>query len=127
MRRHLGLFVALACGFGLFAASVLYQEPGQETDWMDWCRILSNAALIPGVLFSGISALSWIAGEGMIDGIKYATSSLLARIRGTEKRYATYLDYLKRSRRKGPGAGLLFTGLFFLGVAVLFTGLFYLT
>lgn len=127
MRRWFKLAAILIGGFGLCVFGVAYQGPSEAGDPVSWCRVLSNATLIPGVLFSGVSALAWIAGEGTFDGIRYSMSSLLARIRGTDKRYATYLDYLRREKRKGTGGRLLLiVGLAFLGTSVLFTILYYL-
>ena len=57
MRRHLGKLIALLCGAVLFLLSMLYQKPAQVSGAQEWLRILSNAALLPGVLLSGFSAL----------------------------------------------------------------------
>ena len=126
MRRHLGKLIALLCGAALFLLSLLYQKPGQISGAREWLRILSNAALLPGVLLSGLSTLLWISGEGLFDGLRYTMSSLMARLRGVDKRYASYFDYTQREKRKRTGNPLLLPGLFFLTAAILMTLLYYL-
>ena len=126
MRRHLGKLIALLCGALLFVASLLYQRPAQISGAREWLRILSNAALLPGVLLSGLSALLWISGEGLFDGLRYTMSSLMARLRGVDKRYASYFDYTQREKRKHAGNPLLLPGLFFLAAAILMTLFYYL-
>lgn len=121
MKRHRGRLIALLCGFGLWLIGVLYQGLPQASNAREWFRVLSNGALIPGVLFAGISGMTWIAGEGLFDGIKYALSSMRSRIRGQEKRYASYYDYTRREKKKGSSYPMLFPGLFFLAAAIILT------
>ena len=125
MRRHLGKLIALLCGAVLFLLSMLYQKPAQVSGAQEWLRILSNAALLPGVLLSGFSALLWISGEGLFDGLRYTMSSLMARLRGVDKRYASYFDYTQREKKRA-GNPLLLPGLFFLAAAILMTLFYYL-
>lgn len=126
MRRHLGKLIALLCGTLLFVLSLLYQKPGQISGAREWLRILSNAALLTGVLLSGLSALVWISGEGLFDGLRYTMSGLLARLRGVDKKYASYFDYTRREKRKRAGNPMLLPGLFFLAAAILLTLFYYL-
>ena len=126
MRRHLGKLIALLCGALLFVLSLLYQKPAQISGAREWLRILSNAALLPGVLLSGLSALLWISGEGLFDGLRYTMSSLMARLRGVDKRYASYFDYTRREKKQRAGDPLLLPGLFFLAAAILMTIFYYL-
>lgn len=126
MKRHSGRLTALLCGFALWLIGVLYQGMPQTSDAGEWFRVLSNGALVPGVLFVGISGMMWIAGEGLFDGIKYSMSSLMARMRGREKRYASYYDYTRREKKKGSSYPMLFPGLFFLAAAIILTLLYYL-
>lgn len=126
MKRRLGRLIALLCGLALWLFCVFYQGLPQTSDAREWFRVLSNGALIPGVLFVGVSGMVWIAGEGLFDGIKYSMSSMMARIRGHEKRYATYYDYSQREKKDAPSFPLLFPGLLFLAAAVILTLLYYL-
>ena len=126
MRRHVGKLIALLCGTLLFAGSLFYQKPAQISGTREWLRILSNAALLPGVLLSGLSVLLRISGEGLFDGLRYTMSSLLARLRGVDKKYASYFDYTRREKKQRTGDPLLLPGLFFLATAILLTILYYL-
>lgn len=125
MKRHGGQLIALLCGLALWAGCIWYQSPAQGAGAREWIRILSNGALIPGVLFLGVSGLTWIAGDGQFDGIRYSMSSLLARLRGEKKPYATYFDYTRREKKRG-GYPLLAPGAFFLAAAVVLTLLYHL-
>ena len=126
MKCHRGRLTALLCGAVLWLISVLYQGLPQASNTKEWFLILSNGALIPGVLFVGISGMMWVAGEGLFDGIKYSMSSLMARMRGHEKRYATYYDYTRREKKEAPSFPMLFPGLTFLAAAVILTLLYHL-
>ncbi len=121
MKRHRGRLIALLCGFALWLIGVLYQGLPQGSNAREWFRVLSNGALIPGVLLVGISGMTWIAGEGLFDGIKYTLSSMKSRIWGQEKRYASYYDYTRREKKKGSSYPMLLPGLFFLTAAIILT------
>lgn len=120
MRRHTGKLIALLIGSVLWLACVLYQKPPQVSGVREWFRILSNGALIPAVLFLGVSGLTWIAGEGMFDGIRYSMSSLLRRVRGMEKQYPSFYDYTQREKKRSAYPMLL-PGMFFMAAAVVLT------
>ena len=126
MRRHLGQLIALLCGAAMFLISLFYQEPSRISGAREWLRIASNAALLPGVLFVGLSAMIRISGEGLFDGLRYTMSSMMARLRGVDKQYASYYDYTRREKKKKVGSPMLLPGLFFLATAILLTLLYYL-
>lgn len=115
------------CGIILFVVFLFWQEPGTAAGTRDWLRILSNAALAPGILLTGIGLLVRIADENVFDGVKYAFGSLITHMRGDRKRHATYYDYIHREkpREKGACFSLLVSGLFFLIVAIGLTVLYY--
>lgn len=125
MKKHLGQLIALLCGLVLWAVSVLYQAPTPEMDLREWFRVLSNAALIPGVLFLGLSGMLRISEEGIFDGLRYSMTSIFAHVRGEAKKYASYYDYIHREREKRSSYPMLFPGLFFFAAAVLLTLLYY--
>lgn len=124
MKRHLGKLIALLCGLVLWLIGVLYQGLPETSDASEWARIISNGALIPGVLFTGFSGLSWIAGDGLFDGLKYSLGTMLVHLKGGEKKYASYYDYTRREKKRG-GYPMLLPGLFFLAVAAVLTLLYY--
>lgn len=125
MKRHFGQLIALLIGLLLWGISLVYQAPIHGMGVREWCRILSNAALIPGVLFLGLSAMLRISEEGIFDGLRYSLSSLMAHFRGDTKRYATYYDYIHRARKKSASYPMFLPGLFFLAIAVIMALLYY--
>lgn len=123
MRR--GRVAASVCGLAIAGLSLLWQGFGSAENAAERIRMLSNSALLAGVLLAGIGALAWVSGEHFFDGIRYAVSSLFSHLRGKPKRYATYYDYIHREKEKGGGFSLLVPGLVFLGLATALTGLYY--
>lgn len=124
MKRILRL-IAAVCGVLIMGISLLWQGIDSAKTAADWLRILSNSALLAGVILAGIGALAWISDEHFFDGIRYAVSSMFSHMRGKPKRYATYYDYIHREKEKGGGFSLLVPGLIFLGLAVVLTVLYY--
>ncbi len=115
----------IAAGALIVGLSLLWQGLENARTAADWLRMLSNSALLAGVILAGIGALAWVSDEHFFDGIKYSVSSLVCRLRGKPKRYATYYDYIHREKTKGGGFSMIVPGLVFLGIAVLFTVLYY--
>ncbi len=123
-RPRPGGLLALICGGAVWFIRVWYQGIPETGNIREWCRILSNGALIPGVLFVGISALSWIAGDGMFDGLKYCMDTMMIHLRGDKKKYGSYYDYTQRKKKRG-NYPMLLPGIFFLGAAVVLTLLYH--
>lgn len=111
---------ALVCGGVIWFISVWYQGIPEAGNIREWCRILSNGALIPGVLFVGISVLSLIAGDGLFDGLKYCVNTMMIHLTGGKKKYGSYYDYTQREKKHG-NYPMLLPGAFFLGTAVVLT------
>lgn len=127
MKRFTARLIALLCGLALMALCIFWQGIGAAESLEDVLKILSNAALLPGVLLTGIGGLAWISDEHFFDGIKYATGSIFAHLRGKPKRFASYYDYIHREKAKSGGTfTMLIPGLIFLGIAVLLTVLYYM-
>lgn len=122
----MGTVIALLVGALMFVAGILFQDAGQINGIREWMKAFSNAALLSGVLLTGIGLLTLISGDGFFDGIKYATSSIWADLRKEKKRYATYYDYKKREKKKSGASSLLFPGVFYLLLSVFFTIVYYL-
>lgn len=125
MKRWMGCLIAFACGLVLGVFSILYQIPSKADGMKEWLRVLSNGALVPGVLFSGISLLAWISGDGLFDAVRYTVSSMVAQFRGEKKQYATYYDYLRREKKRNAFNPLLLPGVFFLACAIILTLIYY--
>ncbi|MDE7193241.1 MAG: DUF3899 domain-containing protein [Oscillospiraceae bacterium] len=116
---------ASVSGAVIMALALLWQGLENAKTAADWLRMLSNSALLAGVILAGIGALAWVSDEHFFDGIRYAASSLFSHLRGKPKRYATYYDYIHREKEKGGGFSMVVPGLIFLGIAILLTGLYY--
>ncbi|MDE6032254.1 MAG: DUF3899 domain-containing protein, partial [Oscillospiraceae bacterium] len=120
-----GSWIAAAVsGTVIMGLSLLWQGLENAQTAADRLRMLSNSALLAGVILAGIGALAWVSDEHFFDGIRYSVSSLVCRLRGKPKRYATYYDYIHREKAKGGGFLMIVPGLVFLGIAVLFTVLY---
>lgn len=116
MKRHLGRLIVFLIGLALFLVNVFYQ--GLPSAARDWFRVLSNAALVPGVLLSGLGLLMRISDDGFFDGIRYSISSMISHLKGTQKKYPSFYEYSQRQRKKSGAFDLLLPGLIFLAVAV---------
>lgn len=123
--KRISLLIAAVVGLVIMGLSLLWQGTDNAEIAADWFRMLSNSALLAGVILAGIGALAWVSDEHFFDGIRYAVSSVFSHLRGKPKRYATYYDYIHREKTKGGRFKLIVPGLIFLGLAVLFTGLYY--
>lgn len=123
--KRVSWIAAAVGGAVIMVLSLLWQGLENAHNAADWLRMLSNSALLAGVILAGIGALAWVSDEHFFDGIRYAASSLFSHLRGKPKRYATYYDYIHREKKKGGGFSMLVPGLIFLGVAVGLTGLYY--
>lgn len=126
MKRHAGMVVSFLIGALFMAFCVLYQDPASVYGYREWMRILSNAALLPGVLFAGIGAMIKISEQGFFDGIHFAFSSFISHMRRESKHYASYYDYQQREKKKGNTGTLLVTGMFFLLLAVILAVIYYI-
>lgn len=125
MKRHAGTIAAALCGLVLFVFSIFWQDLSGASGAREWVRVLSNAALVPGVLLTGVGLLVRIADENFFDGIRYATGSLISHLQGKPKRHASYYDYLHRTKKKSPALSILLPGLIYLGAAAALTALYY--
>lgn len=122
---HISFIISWSFGFLLLLFSIFYQDLSRLSGIKDWLRILSNAALVPGVLLTGISVLVKISEEGIFDGAKYAVSSIFSHLRKNPKPYASYYEYMRREKKKGNITSFLFSGLFYLILAICFTLFYY--
>lgn len=125
MRKYAGIITAAVCGIILMILSILWQDLETATGIKNWILILSNAALVPGVLLTGLGLIVRIADENIFDGIKYSISSIISHMKGESKHYASYYDYLQREKKKNSTLPLLLPGLFFLAAAIVLTLLYY--
>ena len=117
-------------GGGLFCLYLFTREfPAAEAS--ENFRMLSDAATIPGLLFTMFGALIWAASLGAMDGLSYGLRSAMRALLpgGRVQKEETYAEHVTRRREKyanSRGYGfLLLTGLVFLAIAGIFIALFY--
>lgn len=87
-------------------------------------RILSDAFLVPAVLYIGISLLGLISTKGVYDIFGFGTGSLLGRFNPMQEKekYRSFYDYKMAKDEKGRKwkPEMLLSGLAALGVSVVF-------
>ncbi len=108
----LAIFFFAAYQFGLFGANQAVKV----------FEILSDAFLMPGVLLSGVAAISWTGSLGTYDMIGYGMQTLFFFIpKVNEKRAKTFYDYRQAKEEKGRGwlFEMLLVGLAFLAMALI--------
>lgn len=86
---------------GLMIA-VIYFTNHIPTD--NYAKILSDSALVPGIILLGIYCLTLVSKEGIFDGIGYGARYIMNKLIPTKKMFETktYLDYKleKEEKRK---------------------------
>ena len=93
--------------------------------------VLSDACFVPGVLFTGVGAFSWISSKGGYDAFGYAFSSFsLHNLFPTKqpKKYKSLYDYKQEKDEKGRKwlPELLIIGLISLVLGALFLVLYFI-
>lgn len=70
----------------------------------DYLKILSDSAIIPGIILLCVYCLTLVSKEGIFDGIGYGTRYIINKLIPTKKMFETktYLDYKleKEEKRK---------------------------
>ena len=126
-RPWLRYVITAAVGLLITLGICLLKGVFRETDGASIVRYLSDAFLIPGVLFTGIGLLSFLKKEGTYDGLGYTfhTKKRTFTMRrymdpieeGSEGR--TYFDYKQQMKAKRKVSWhLIVVGVGFLLVAV---------
>lgn len=115
------IFFVGALGWGLFT----------ETDPSRSLKIAADCATVPGVLLSGLSAISWMGKKGTFDLFGYSWSSFtgLFKRESYNTRPESLYDYRVRkdAERKPYRVSTLLVGLGFLAVGVVLTVIFLFT
>lgn len=112
---------------GILAAVVLaIQGYGNAASTAERYRILCDAFTVPGLVLILTGILSWVAGEGLFDGLSYGIRSLFRGFTRWEHiRYGDYIQGKQETWQPGGYGALLLTGGGFLLPAVAFFALFY--
>lgn len=70
----------------------------------DYLKVLSDSAIIPGIILLCVYCLTLVSKEGIFDGIGYGTRYIINKLIPTKKMFETktYLDYKleKEEKRK---------------------------
>lgn len=113
------IFLVFAIVYAV-AADIFHQETMQEV----W-SILCNAFFVPGILFTGMGGLSWIASEGSFDMLAYSFSryglhNLIPHI--PKAKFEDFYEYKEMKDAKGRhwNANLLFVGLIGIAISIVF-------
>lgn len=122
-KRLIRYAVAILAGL-LLGLLYLWDKQLLEQPLVDQYRLLSDAAMLPGVLmlFSGL--MIFLSNEGSFDGVSFVLGKavrFLLPFMGLQKG-ETYGEYVQRKREKQiRGYGFLFfCGIGFLAVSILF-------
>lgn len=112
---------------GLTVAAVVAYLKGfftclSEDDAAEALRILCDSLTVPGILFTGIGALIWLASQGTFDIFGYAVNSFILPLRKSEeaKKAKTYAEYTQALNEKGRNwdKTMLLVGLGFISAAI---------
>ena len=120
--------VALAIGFGMALISLSLGGYSADSSTVDKYRMLCNAFTTPAILLIMVGCLVSISTTGLFDMLSYAVSRAARAFipggrRGGED-FVAYKERKEKSRFK-DFSFIIFTGLFFLTVAIVFLILFY--
>ncbi|MCR5459125.1 MAG: DUF3899 domain-containing protein [Acetatifactor sp.] len=124
-------YVASFLAGGVLFCLYLFTREFPAAEATENFRMLSDAATIPGLLFTMFGALVWASSLGAMDGFSYGLSHVFQALipgarNGKDETYAEYVARRREKYGKAKGYGfLLVTGLIFLAVAVVFIALFY--
>lgn len=66
--------VMLGLAFAVMCLNRIFEAPGAH----DALRLVGDGLFVIGMLGLGVVALSWVGSEGMFDGLKYTTKTLLS-------------------------------------------------
>ena len=128
-KRALGYGVCAVLALAVSLGVARYRGAAPELPFALNCRYLSDGFFFTGLIFTGIGALTLIAGTGFFDVFSYAFHSLLvlfSALRRPEE-HVSYFDYkLERdAKRKKPLWMILLTGLVCIALSVAWLALYY--
>ncbi len=110
----------------LLVCLVLFAQDYADAQGLQCVRILCDAFTVPALVLLLTGMLSWVAGEGLFDGLSYAVRSLAGMFaRWEHLRYRDYVKSKREARTPGGCGFLLVTGAAFAVPALVFLLLFY--
>lgn len=119
----IGLIIATSICF----TANIFSQPQYEI-----MKVLSNAFLLPGVIFTGLGALIFVSNLGYFNIFDFGFKQLSSSFGKKEKRkafrekYPDFYTYNKeKMKEQAQFTFILFPGILFMLLSVLFTVLFY--
>ncbi len=129
-KNKLYLVIDVVVGCVLFCVSAWAWDLFEQTEPSRILRAAADSATIPGVLMSGMAALSWVGKKGTFDIFGYSWSMFIGMFKrdSYNKRQETLYDYRVRrdASRKPFRVTTLMVGLAFLAIAIILTVIFLL-
>lgn len=120
------LLIGLLIAYSMCSSSDAFSQSKPEM-----MKILSNAFLLPGVIFVGLGSLIFVSNFGYFNLFDFGFKQLFSHFGSKEKRkefrekYPDYYTYNKeKQKERAQYTFILFPGIFFILLAVLFTVLF---
>lgn len=120
------LLIGLLIAYSMCSSSDAFSQSKSEM-----MKILSNAFLLPGVIFVGLGSLIFVSNFGYFNLFDFGFKQLFNHLGSKEKRrefrekYPDYYTYNKeKQKERVQYTFILFPGIFFILLAVLFTALF---
>ncbi len=113
-------------GFVLYFIGFFVKNPLNAESLEKTFQLLSDCAVIPGVVLILFYSLSWVAKEGMFDGLTYAGRFLgsmfvpNSRIYDKDGDYHSYKQKKLEKRSEKLNKDSLIVGLVFFAIAIIF-------
>ena len=120
------LIIFSIIGLVLFFIGFFVKKPYSEETAEKVFQYLSDCAIIPGVVLILIYSLTWVASEGVFDGISYAGRFLASmfvpntRIYDKNGDYRSYKQQKMENRKEKLSKESLIIGLIFFALAIVF-------
>ncbi len=107
---------------GLMIAAIYFMNHTPETK-SEYAEVISNSALIPGMIILCIYMLSLVNKEGIFDGLTYGVKNFVNRLIPSKNTYEikSYGDYKleKEEKRKDTHIEGLIVGLVFIVISII--------
>ncbi len=107
IKPRLPRYIRTSCFLVAFVViCLIIENPFGEAETREIVRRVCNAFTVPGIVFSGIGALSYIFRLGVYDGILYSFSNFTLHniwVTRQPKSYKTFYEYKRARDEKGRG------------------------
>lgn len=127
MKLNKKIFIIFSIiGLVLFFIAFFVKKPYNAENTEKVFQYLSDCAIIPGVVLILIYSLTWVASEGMFDGLSYAGRFLASmfvpntRLYDKNGDYRSYKEEKLKNRKEKLDKESLIVGLIFFVIAIIF-------